>query len=365
MATSGTPGPSKSPRQRLSQSDVPGWSITDALKVPKALRDQYGKSATRPLGVAAAMDMSPSSSNFRMITGAAVAYGLTDGGAQADLIGLTELGRRAVAPTADGDDKAALREAVMRPRVVREFLTKYDGNRLPNTPIALNVLEELGVPETTTKRALTMILANAEYVGFLREVKGNKYVELDGQDPSPLGTSEEEPAEALHTDPASAEPVDGTGSGELSIRPAGTEANKRVFITHGRNKEIVSQLKEVLTFGGFTPIVSVETESVAKGVTDKVMGEMRSCGAAIVHVGTEQTLTDSTGNEHRIVNQNVLIEIGAALALYDRRFILLVEKGTSLPSNLQGLYEVRYEGDKLDYDATMKLLKAFNDFRGR
>jgi Predicted nucleotide-binding protein containing TIR-like domain len=38
-------------------------------------------------------------------------------------------------------------------------------------------------------------------------------------------------------------------------------------------------------------------------------------------------------------NSNVLIEIGAAMALYDRNFILLVEEGTKLPSNLQGLYE--------------------------
>jgi hypothetical protein len=43
--------------------------------------------------------------------------------------------------------------------------------------------------------------------------------------------------------------------------------------------------------------------------------------------------------------------------------MLLVESGVILPSNLQGLYEARYERGKLDYDATMKLLKAFNDFR--
>ena len=64
-----------------------------------------------------------------------------------------------------------------------------------------------------------------------------------------------------------------------------------------------------------------------------------------------------------MLNPNVLIEIGAALALYKRNFILLVEKGVQLPSNLQGLYEVRYEGGKLDYEATMKLLRAFSDFR--
>jgi len=42
---------------------------------------------------------------------------------------------------------------------------------------------------------------------------------------------------------------------------------------------------------------------------------------------------------------------------------LLVERGVELPSNLHGLYEVKYEGEQLDHEATMKLLEAFNDFR--
>jgi hypothetical protein len=48
---------------------------------------------------------------------------------------------------------------------------------------------------------------------------------------------------------------------------------------------------------------------------------------------------------------------------YGNNFVLLVEDGTTLPSNLQGLYEVRYQGDELDNPSTMKLLKAFNDFK--
>jgi predicted nucleotide-binding protein len=51
------------------------------------------------------------------------------------------------------------------------------------------------------------------------------------------------------------------------------------------------------------------------------------------------------------------------MALYDKNFILLVHKGVPLPSNLQGLYRCEYEGDKLDYEATMKLLKTFNEFK--
>ena len=90
---------------------------------------------------------------------------------------------------------------------------------------------------------------------------------------------------------------------------------------------------------------------------------MRSCGAAIIHVDAEQKLIDSEAHEHVVLNPNVLIEIGAAMALFGRRFILLVRDGVSLPSNLQGLYEVRYRGDSLDGDATIKLLEAINDIK--
>ena len=72
------------------------------------------------------------------------------------------------------------------------------------------------------------------------------------------------------------------------------------------------------------------------------MDDMRGCHAAVIHVGLEGMLYDQEGNEHPQVNGNVLIEIGAAMALYGRNFILLVEEGVKLPSNLQGLYECRY-----------------------
>lgn len=151
-------------------------------------------------------------------------------------------------------------------------------------------------------------------------------------------------------------------SGQRQESSPSIPKNDRVFITHGKNDKIVSQLKEIVTFGRFKPIVAEEHETVSKPVPDKVLDEMRACFAGIIHVAGERVLIDDAGNKHHVINENVLIEIGAALALYGRNVILLVEKGVQLPSNLQGLYECRYEGDKLDGDATMKLLKAFNDF---
>ncbi len=80
-------------------------------------------------------------------------------------------------------------------------------------------------------------------------------------------------------------------------------------------------------------------------------------------MGSEGKYLDRDGNEHTKINDNVLIEIGAAMALYGRKVILLVEKGVGLPSNLQGLYRCDFDGDRLEYEATMKLLKTFSQFR--
>jgi predicted nucleotide-binding protein len=151
-------------------------------------------------------------------------------------------------------------------------------------------------------------------------------------------------------------------SAKLPTAPA-LSAKPKVFIAHGKNPQIVNQLKDVLTFGNFDPVVAEEYETAAKPVPDKVLDLMRGCSAGIIHVASEDELLDKVGGVHHKLNENVLIEIGASMALFGRKFILLVQKGLHLPSNLSGLYCCYYEGDKLDYDATMKLLKAFGEFR--
>lgn len=154
---------------------------------------------------------------------------------------------------------------------------------------------------------------------------------------------------------------------EEAMQESSTTSNpvvgtKRVFITHGKNQKILDQVKELVTYGKLEPVVAMEHETAAKPVPKKVMDDMRTCQAAVIHVGAERTLHDRDGNDIRLINENVLIEIGAAMALYEDSFALLVEEGVELPSNLQGLYECRYSGDELNMTATMKLLKAMSEF---
>ena len=98
-------------RKYLSQTDVPSSSLEKALSVAQAIRDNYGYKPSTPIQVASAMNVLPSSSAFRMLCGASIAYGLTKGGCYADQISIETLGMRIVRPTTEDDDLTAKREA--------------------------------------------------------------------------------------------------------------------------------------------------------------------------------------------------------------------------------------------------------------
>jgi len=285
-------------------------------------------------------------------------------------------------PKVEGADLLAKREAVLLPRVFGEFLRNYDGHPFPRQDIALNVLEDLGVPRDKAQEVFERIDASARAVGFIEEIKSKSYVTLNAAQQTIPSTNPDN--ETRETEPSTVKgSVEAAGDSNARVEPKGLpvqhpshgrssalataiaddERRRKVFITHGKSRELVDPIKRLLEFGELIPVISVERQSVSKPVPEKVMDDMRTCGAAIIHVDADKTLTDQDGAEHVLLNPNVLIEIGAAMAFYGRRFILLVREGVKLPSNLQGLYEVRYTNDALDANATIKLLEAIKDIK--
>jgi len=355
----------------LKQTDVPSFSLDEAIRVPTAILDNYAGAATIPLDVATALNMTPKSSQFKMLTGAAIAYGLTSGGAQADSIEITSLSKRILRPTSEGDDASARKEAFMQPRVIKEFLEKYDGNSLPSGQVATNVVEAFGVPRDRAEEVFNEIVSSAKDIGLIVTIKNKPYVRLSGiaarhnSDDSNVHSSSDDGSDILMPDSLPTNDASTLGHAIPAKTPIEAEdpRMKRVFITHGKNKTLVGPIKSFLSFGELVPVVSVEKESTSVPVPEKVMRDMRSCGAAIIHVSDEETLIDAEGNQKVVLNPNVLMEIGAAMALYNKRFILLVKEGVKLPSNMQGLYKVFYKGDELGHEGTMKLLNAIQELK--
>jgi predicted nucleotide-binding protein len=380
-SSTATPAPK---RAYVKQSDVPMTSLEYALRMPQAILDHYAGKPVSPLQLAKALEMDPKGSQIRVLSGAAIAFGLVEGGAQATSITVTPLARRILRPRVEGEDIQAKREAVLLPRVFGDFLRQYDGNAFPRQDIALNVLEDMGVPREKTAEVLERIDSSARSVGFIEEIKGKTYVTLQGiatamqaedteetkdQTPDDGAPVKPEPAPAILHSPASEArvtvppPAIEPRGAALTAAIADDQRRRRVFITHGKNRDLVDPIRKLLEYGELEPVISVDRQSVSKPVPEKVMDDMRASGAAIIHVDADRTIVDKDGSEHVLLNPNVLIEIGAAMAFYGRRFILLVRDGVKLPSNLQGLYEVRYTGDNLDAHATIKLLEAIKDIK--
>jgi len=364
-------------RVYFSQAEFPQTTLQQAQKIASSLEENFAGKDGSPPDVALDIGISPTSSGWRTLTGSSIAYGLTDGGFNANTIKLTALGKKLVAPEEDGADLVARREAILRPKISREFFERYRRAKFPNDTIGVNVLKSLGIPPERASQALDIIKANGRYAGIIRETPTGPFVNLDSPGvPAPTATpdlpegTDEESNEVGDTAPpahgavqAAVHEAPKPAAAPPPATPAFDPKTNRVFISHGKNKAIVAQIKELLAFGNFDPIVSVEREATATPVPEKVFEDMRSCSAGVIHVGAEGKYLDANGNEHTKINDNVLIEIGAAMALYGRKVILLVEKGVGRPSNLQGLYRCDFEGDRLEYDATMKLLKTFSQFR--
>jgi hypothetical protein len=106
----------------------------------------------------------------------------------------------------------------------------------------------------------------------------------------------------------------GSVTSTLATAIVDDERRRRVFITHGKNRDLVEPIKKLLEYGEMVPVVSVERQSVSKPAPEKMMADMRLCSAAMIHVDADKTITDTGGDNHVLLNPNLLIEIGAAMA---------------------------------------------------
>jgi predicted nucleotide-binding protein len=358
-------------RRRRPSTDIPLHRLADTIKVPQAIENANAGQPYPPAETALFMGMSPGSSSYWQLLSSSLRYGLTVGSYKSEKLELTDLGRGVAAPTSEEEHAAALVTAALHSPTFQAIYNHFRGKKLPEDKFFANtVIREFSVPTEIAGDCVTTFRENMEFVALLHDGPTGKWL---SSDPVPAAASRnggEAVTEAHEAGDADApglrvvSDID-AGPGGPHADPVQTTADTtRVFITHGKQgTTIVNQLKDLLTFGKFEPVVATEHETASKPVPEKVMDDMRSCSRGIIHVAEEERLLDESGNEHVRINENVLIEIGAAMALYGRNFILLVQKGIRLPSNLQGLYVCEYQGNTLDYEATMKLLKAFNDFR--
>jgi predicted nucleotide-binding protein len=174
------------------------------------------------------------------------------------------------------------------------------------------------------------------------------------------GADETEGVDDVSAEETPADPIPDASTTPAPEVPDPTEP-MRVFISHGSNHDVVEQIEIMLGLADFEAEIAEAEETAAIPVSKKVLGAMRRCEAGIIAVTVDESRKDDEDNY--FLNENVLIESGAAFVLYDERVVLLWDKRLEVPSNLQGLYRCEFEGDELSWTAGMKLMKAIKGFK--
>jgi hypothetical protein len=118
----------------------------------------------------------------------------------------------------------------------------------------------------------------------------------------------------------------------------------------------------MLDFGKFEYVVAEEKETTAMPLSDKVFDLMWGCNCAIINLSADAEKKQVEGFG---LNENVIAELWGAYLHYKKRVILVIDKRLKekLPSIMQGLTAIYYEGDNLSWEDGMKLQKALTEFR--
>jgi hypothetical protein len=333
----------------------PKNTLKDALRLAESIQNNNAGQPYSRLDLANSLDYKPDSSLFRTLITSSGRFGLTSGGYQADKISLTELGTNIVAPRNDEEKAEGIKKALFNITIYKDFFAKFDGHKVPKKEYFKATLNrDYGIPNEDTDECYDMIVKNARELDVIKTIKDGEYFQLDLLGPKgpemklPEGEGEE------HEEHEQKPPVATTPIVSPSPKP-------KVFVSHSKNQKILSQIERILKFGQFDFEIAVKTETTAIPIPEKVFGSMRNCNCAIINISADEQ--EKREDDTYGINQNVLIEIGAAFLLYNKRVILLTDKRVALPSNLQGLYCCNYEGDDLGYEGSIKLQEALTNFR--
>src|SRR5438132_2529018 len=162
--------PPASVKQRPDRP-LPRDSLSEAVRVPLALKEYNGGNAWPPLELRKVIDQSIENetitSNYDFyLTAASRDFGLTLGTRDAAEISLTELGREFAYAGTPAAEKAALQKAFFNVDIFKRVFDHYGGGDLPEQKFVANTLEgTFGLDPSVHAEFLTLCRENLHYLG--------------------------------------------------------------------------------------------------------------------------------------------------------------------------------------------------------
>lgn len=298
-----------------STRPYPRRSLEQALRVPRAIRENNAGNEWASKEVAAALRVGSGSGNFFYLSAASRDFGLSVGTRDTATIKLTDLGRQAVYPGSDEEEAEALRTAFLSVDIFRRVLEYYKGNNLPERRFLSNTLQTtFGLDPAFHDEFLELFDKNCRFVGIGAEyTPGERLGSRVYERGKPAGKD----AVILAEPPAPA-----PGSPVCFVIMPFTERDDRHL--SGFFNEVLANL--------FTPA------AIAAGFEVKTAKRRGSdiIQSTIVNELLEADLVLADLTEH---NPNVLFELGMRMA-QDKPVVLVRAKGTGAIFDVDNMLRV-------------------------
>lgn len=135
--------------------------------------------------------------------------------------------------------------------------------------------------------------------------------------------------------------------GNLTIRVAGAPAagEKDVFIVHGHNNLVRTELRDICTGLGLNPIVLVEQNDLGLTVIEKFEYYARNCSFAFVLMTPDDATAPGANVQAQLrARQNVIMELGWFMAYLGRDRVAILHQGElEIPSDITGVITMRFD----------------------
>jgi hypothetical protein len=155
-----------------------------------------------------------------------------------------------------------------------------------------------------------------------------------------------------------------SASEPLSFRasaPGERAGRLRVFISAAGGGRAAAQLRDALELAEIEGELHERGDDGAALVSEKVVEVMRGCDAAVVIVADDDCRETAAGAV--TLAQDVLNQINAAFALYDRQVALVWAGDAPLPGGLESLTRFEVAGGGLTLERGVQIVRAVKAFR--
>ena len=208
--------PTSSTRRR---KPFPVMNFEEVLAIARTIHEDGVGDQLRRLTLFDRLGKSPDSGPSRQMITTSSRYGLTSGGYKAEHLALTEHGRAISSRPLGSVRKQVFQCAIARIDIFGQLYDKLKSLRLPAGDVLQDELRQLGLDPADSAAAAEVFIANARYVGLIREVSGSERI-------LPIEQVLEETKDALgtHDVTQAAISVDEEKEQETAVTPAGSTA---------------------------------------------------------------------------------------------------------------------------------------------